>query len=344
VRGDAEIRGLVKRFGAVTAVDGLDLELGEGRMTGLIGPDGAGKTTTLRLLCGLLRPDAGACRVAGLDVPSHLGRVRGMIGYMPQRFSLYPDLTVEENLRFFADLFQVDKSEREKRLGRLLAFSRLGPFSRRRASDLSGGMKQKLALSCALVHTPRLLFLDEPTTGVDPLSRREFWEILSDLRSQGVTLLVSTPYMDEAARCDRVALMHKGRLLHEAAPSEIPGLFRGALVEVEFRRGGESPGAPAPAPAPAASASARSRAAGPRPVEPAPGHSVQARAAEALRADGRFRSVQPYGDRIHVSGPGAARDLAAGVRASLDAAGLPAAAVRPARPGIEDVFVELMGG
>lgn len=301
---DVEIRNLVKRFGEVAAVDDLSLHVREGEMMGMIGPDGAGKTTMLRILCGLMQPDAGECRVAGRDVVRDTAFVRSMVGYMPQRFSLYPDLTVEENLRFFADLFQVSKSEREKRLKRLLQFSRLGPFSKRRASALSGGMKQKLALSCALIHTPKILFLDEPTTGVDPVSRREFWDILKDLKKDGVTLLITTPYMDEAAKCDWVTLVHKGRILHTAEPKAIPLLFRHTLLEMTCEN--------------------------------------NVRAARTLSESGRFETVQSYGDRIHVSGTGSVEQLSKCVEEALSAKDLHVGRMKPVRPSIEDVFVELL--
>jgi ABC-2 type transport system ATP-binding protein len=299
-----DIRGLVKRYGGVTAVDGLDLHVAEGEMTGMIGPDGAGKTSTLRMLCGLIRPDAGECLVAGKDAIRESGFVRSIVGYMPQRFSLYPDLSVEENLRFFADLFQVGKTEREKRLNRLLQFSRLGPFSKRRASALSGGMKQKLALSCTLIHTPKILLLDEPTTGVDPVSRREFWDILGDLKREGVTLLVTTPYMDEAAKCDRVALVDKGRLLHAASPKSLLELFKHTLIELTC--------------------------------------DDRAPAAKALSASGQFVQVQTYGDRIHVSGDGSAAEVSRRAKAVLSSHGLAVGSAHAIRPSIEDVFVELL--
>ena len=182
---------------------------------------------------GLLAADAGSCKIAGLDANKETHKIRAFIGYMPQRFSLYPDLTVAENLKFFADLFQVPKDEREKRMQRLLHFSKLGPFKNRQSQALSGGMKQKLALSCTLIHTPKLLFLDEPTTGVDPVSRKEFWEILKDLKNEGVTILVSTPYMDEAAKCDEISFVHKGKMLAKDKPENIPDLLDKSLLEIE---------------------------------------------------------------------------------------------------------------
>jgi ABC-2 type transport system ATP-binding protein len=301
---DIDIQGLVKRYGKVTAVNGLDLHVSEGEMMGLIGPDGAGKTTTLRMLCGLILPDLGSCRVAGRDAARETSFIRTLIGYMPQRFSLYPDLTVEENIRFFADLFCVEKAEREKRLERLLAFNRLAPFAKRRASALSGGMKQKLALSCALIHTPKVLLLDEPTTGVDPVSRREFWDFLRELKSDKVTLIISTPYMDEAAKCDRVALMHAGRLLHVDTPEALPKRFRYTLIEMTCED--------------------------------------RMAAAKALSESGRFRNVQAYGDRIHLSGEGSADELGRRAAAVLSAKKLKACDVHSVKPGIEDVFVELL--
>jgi len=227
-----KIENLKKSFDSTKAVADASFTVVEGQMFGLIGPDGAGKTTLMRILCGLLTFDAGQCSVFDFDVVAQLAEIRKIVGYMPQRFSLYPDLTVAENLRFFADLFEVDNAERKQRLNRLLDFSKLGPFQKRRANDLSGGMKQKLALSCTLIHTPRLLILDEPTTGVDPVSRREFWQILKDLLQQGVTILVSTPYMDEASKCDRIAFMHRGKILASDKPENMAQYFTHKLLEI----------------------------------------------------------------------------------------------------------------
>lgn len=210
-----------KSYGERPAVTGLDFEVRRGELFGLIGPDGAGKTTTMRCIVTLLRPDTGRITVNGHDTRTDIGAIRAILGYMPQRFSLYPDLSVEQNLRFFADLFSVPKSELPARLARLYRFSRLQPFATRLAGRLSGGMKQKLALSCTLIHNPVLLVLDEPTTGVDPLSRSEFWDILRELRDDGVTIVVSTPYMDEAMFCDRITIMHEGRALAFGSPREL---------------------------------------------------------------------------------------------------------------------------
>lgn len=227
-----EVDGLKKSFPGTVAVDEISFSIREGELYGLIGPDGAGKTTTMRVLCGLLSFETGACTIFGFDVKKQTAQIKNVIGYMPQRFSLYPDLSVDENLRFFADLYKVPKIEREERLERLLKFSNLGPFQNRRSEQLSGGMKQKLALSCTLIHTPKLLILDEPTTGVDPVSRREFWQILHDLKNEGVSILVSTPYMDEAKQCDRIAMMHRGKILAIDSPENIAFLFSRQLLEI----------------------------------------------------------------------------------------------------------------
>jgi ABC-2 type transport system ATP-binding protein len=216
-----QARGVKKSFGTVTAVDGLHFSVRGGELFGIIGPDGAGKTTLLRMIVTLLRPDDGSMTVRGYDVAREIRHIRSIVGYMPQRFSLYPDLSVDQNLHFFAELFNVPKDQIAARKQRLYEFSRLEQFSGRLAGRLSGGMKQKLALSCTLIHDPVLLVLDEPTTGVDPVSRTEFWNILRELRAQGVTIIVSTPYMDEALLCDRVIIMHNGRLLGEGTPSTL---------------------------------------------------------------------------------------------------------------------------
>jgi ABC-2 type transport system ATP-binding protein len=231
------LNGISKSYGELEALAGIDLRIETGERFGLIGPDGAGKTSLMRILCGLIRPDEGEFSLAGLDGRRRMREIKNFIGYMPQRFSLYPDLTVAENLRFFADLFGVKGKERREHEERLLKFSRLGPFVKRRAAALSGGMKQKLALSCALIHTPEILILDEPTTGVDPVSRREFWTILSEISEKdGTTILVSTPYMDEAARCHRVALMNKGSILAMGFPDAVASKYPHAVLEIRGDR------------------------------------------------------------------------------------------------------------
>lgn len=214
-------RGLRKSFKGRVAVDGLDFDAPAGEVFGLVGPDGAGKTTTFRLLCGILLPDAGEMMVAGRDVRTEPEAVKRRIGYLSQAFSQYNHLTVWENLRFTADMFGVPDGEWQERAEEMLAASRMSAFKGRLAGNLSGGMKQKLALSCTLLHTPEVVFLDEPTTGVDPVSRREFWSILYDLPRQGVTIVVSTPYMDEAERCQRLAFMARGRIMAHGTPREL---------------------------------------------------------------------------------------------------------------------------
>lgn len=216
-----EATNIYKDYSGEKALRGVSFSVKEGTIFGIIGADGAGKTTLMRICATLINADKGATKVLGFDSALQLGAIRAIIGYMPQRFSLYQDLSVRENLRFFADVFGVKKKERTERMQRLLSFSRLDKFQDRRAAHLSGGMKQKLALSCALVHTPKLLLLDEPTTGVDPVSRKEFWEILKELKCQGITIVVTTPYMDEANQCDALLLIHKGETALSGTPAEM---------------------------------------------------------------------------------------------------------------------------
>jgi len=224
------VEALTKRFAEVTAVDRLGFRVAPAEIFGLVGPDGAGKTTTLRMLAGVLVPDAGSASVAGCDVVREAELLKTRISYMPQRFGLYEDLTVEENIRFYADLFGTERRTREERASRLLAASAMGEFRRRLAGQLSGGMKQKLGLTCALIHTPRVLLLDEPTTGVDPVSRRDFWRILYSLVDEGVTVVISTSYLDEAERCHRLALLRGGRLLLCDTPANLKSRMRGEVV------------------------------------------------------------------------------------------------------------------
>jgi ABC-2 type transport system ATP-binding protein len=226
------IKGITRTFGPITAVDHLSLDIEPGELFGLIGPDGAGKTTAIRLMLGILKPDSGEGRVGPFDLRREAESISSLTGYVSQRFSLYGELTVEENLRLFADLYAVSKQDRVPRLQRLMQFSRLEPFRTRLASNLSGGMRQKLALSCSLIHTPKLLFLDEPTTGVDPVSRRDLWRLLFDLWQEGVTIIVSTPYMDEAERCTRVGFLSQGKLVASGRPEELRRAFRGTILEV----------------------------------------------------------------------------------------------------------------
>jgi ABC-2 type transport system ATP-binding protein len=254
-------RDLAKSFGPTAAVNGLDLEVEEGAVAGLIGPDGAGKSTLLRLFIGLLRPTRGTVTIAGLDVAAHGERIKDFIGYMPQHFSLYGDLTVAENLKFFADLYGVEKAVFDKRREELLRFSALGPFQDRLSRQLSGGMQKKLALACNLFHTPKILFLDEPTTGVDPVSRRELWELLGQINKEGVTIVLTTPYMDETARCGKVGLMFEGRILAYDAPSALIAGLRQEIAELAA------------------------------PIAPA---------LDALRDCPGVKSAHPFGDTIHI--------------------------------------------
>ena len=226
------LSGLSKRFGAAVAVRDASLEVMRGEIFGLIGPDGAGKTTILRVLSGVMSADSGAVLVDGVDVRSHPEQVRSRISYMPQRFGLYEDLTVDENIRFYADVFEVPRALREERASRLLGASGMAEFRRRLAGQLSGGMKQKLGLTCSLVHAPRIVLLDEPTTGVDPVSRREFWQILYRLRAGGVTIVISTAYFDEAERCDRLALLYGGAVRYCESPLALRARMPGALLEI----------------------------------------------------------------------------------------------------------------
>ena len=223
------IQNFSKSYGEILAVKDFSLEVGSGEICALVGPDGAGKTTIMRALCNLISPDQGSLTVGELDVNRRFGQVKNLLGYMSQTFSLYPDLSVRENLRFYGGVFDVTGQRFEDKCERLYRFSNLRPFAARRAQFLSGGMKQKLALSCALIHDPQLLVLDEPTTGVDPLSRQQFWEILLELRDQGVTLIISTAYMDEVAHADRACFLYDGHKLAEGKPSELVGRFSGQV-------------------------------------------------------------------------------------------------------------------
>ena len=237
-----ETSELTRRFGALVAVDHLNLTVAKGEIFGLVGPDGAGKTTTVRMLCGLMDPSEGSARVAGHDVARESRAVKDQIGYMAQRFGLYQDLTVEENMVFYADLFGITGEERDNLTAQLLRMTRMEPFRARQAGRLSGGMKQKLALMCTLLHRPQILFLDEPTNGVDPVSRRDFWAILYQLLQDGITIFMTTAYLDEGERCNRVGLLHRGKLIRCSAPdamkretgtANMEGAFIKAIHEAE---------------------------------------------------------------------------------------------------------------
>ncbi len=294
---------LTKRFGPLTAVDRLTFEVAEGELFGLVGPDGAGKTTVMRLLTSIMTPSEGNAWVDGRHVVRDAEPIKRRIGYMSQRFGLYADLTVMENVIFYADVYSEPRRGRGEKIDRLLAFSNLTPFRRRLAGNLSGGMKQKLGLVCALIHTPKILFLDEPTNGVDPVSRRDFWRILGRLLEEGVTIFVSTAYLDEADRCGRLALLHNGRMLALGSPEEVKQMMRGSILEV--------------------------RAEQPR------------RATMLLKQRLPDSSVGMFGDRLHLvaDDPSAAERAA---RSALKKAGLEVLGVRTVEPSLEDVFVSVL--
>ena len=225
-----KINELRKSYGSIVAVDGVSYEVKRGEMFGLVGPDGAGKTSTMRMLVGLLNPDAGNAEVLGYDLLTQKNLIKDGIGYLSQRFSLYGDLSIDENIEFFADIHGV-KNYKERR-NELLEFTRLTPFRDRLADKLSGGMKQKLALACTLIHKPKIIFLDEPTTGVDPVSRRDFWKILSNLLKDGITIFMTTPYLDEAERCNRIALMDKGKIISCDTPKNVKDSMHMQVIEI----------------------------------------------------------------------------------------------------------------
>lgn len=300
-----KLRHLSRAFGMVRAVEDLTFGIAQGEIFGLVGPDGAGKTTTMRLLTGVMEPTGGEAWVMGKHVVQDAEAVKEEIGYMSQRFGLYPDLTVEENIHFYADLYGVPTKGREHKIHELLSFSQLTPFKKRQAGRLSGGMKQKLGLACALIHTPKVLFLDEPTNGVDPVSRRDFWRILYSLLKEGVTIFVSTAYLDEAERCHRVALLHQGRLLACDTPDRVKTLMRGTILEVRVNRARE--------------------------------------AAALLKRRVKAESVGLFGDRIHVVTMDRAQTAQA-VPTVLQAEGFTLHGLRPIEPSLEDVFVSVLTG
>jgi len=298
-----KLDNLTKKFGDLTAVDALSLTVSNGELFGLVGSDGAGKTTTMRMLTAIMEPSAGDAWVMGRHVVSEAEAIKEEIGYMSQRFGLYHDLTVQENIHFYADIFGLPRKGREAKIDELLSFSNLTPFRARRAGNLSGGMKQKLGLACALVHTPKVLFLDEPTNGVDPVSRREFWRILYNLLKEGVTIFVSTAYLDEADRCNRVGLIHNGRLLACDSPENLKKLMRGTILELRT----------------------------PRPRN----------AARLLREKFGEVSVSLSGDKVHLvtDDPAGTRESAAEY---LKRGDLPLLSLRTVEPALEDVVVSLL--
>ncbi|MGC1455594.1 MAG: ABC transporter ATP-binding protein [Nitrospirota bacterium] len=293
---------LTKSFGDKIAVHALNLEIRKGELYGLVGPDGAGKSTTMRLLTAIMDPTSGDGWVAGHSILTEGELVKEKIGYMSQRFGLYEDLTVMENILFYADLHAVPKKERPPRIERLLGFSNLEPFKDRLAGKLSGGMKQKLGLACSLIHTPEVLFLDEPTNGVDPVSRRDFWKILYDLLKAGVSILVSTAYLDEAERCTRIGLMHNGKILIEDEPKNIRNSLHLSMIEVW-------------------SGNARS-------------------ALELVRNLAGVQGVSLYGDRLHITLE--KKINAAEVIVQLKHAGIDVKDFREILPSLEDVFISMV--
>jgi len=297
------VQDLAKRFAGGFGIGGLSFECASGEIFGFVGPDGAGKTTIMRLLGGVMTPDGGSIRIDGVDVVGDPETAKQHISYMPQRFGLYEDLTVDENIEFFADLFEIDRKSRDERAARLLSASGMTPFRKRRAGQLSGGMKQKLGLTCSLIHTPKVLLLDEPTAGVDPVSRRDFWRILYGLREEGVTIVIATSYLDEAERCTRLALLHAGRMLHCDTPSALKRLMPGELITLT---------------------SPRARA-----------------ARDALAGLDWVHAALLVGDSVHVVVDDAKRRIDELERA-LAAAGIPHEPPEPLAPSIEDLFVSLL--
>jgi ABC-2 type transport system ATP-binding protein len=298
------LKNVTKKFGAHAALDGVTFDVRRGEMFGLIGPDGAGKTTLIRVICGLLRADGGEVRVAGRDPIREHRAIAERVGYFSQRFSLYGDLSIDENIAFFAELHGVlDYRERRERL---LELTRLTPFRDRRADRLSGGMKQKLALACTLVHQPEIILLDEPTTGVDPVSRREFWKLLSEFLASGLTIVMATPYLDEAERCARVAMLHQGHLLALDRPDALRQAFTGELWEVL--------------------------------AEP---HAV---ADDALANVAGIIDRQLFGERLHVRAAAGTSSLEPAIRQALAAAGARTTSVRRIVPSLEDVFIDRIAG
>ncbi len=295
------IKSVTKKFGEITAVDNLSLEVQKGEMFALVGPDGAGKTTTIRMLCGITPPSAGELTVLGFDVKKQIAEVRNRIGYLSQKFSLYGDLTVDENIEFFAEIHGVRNYQ--DRRNELLEFTRLTPFRTRLADKLSGGMKQKLALACTLVHTPELILLDEPTTGVDPVSRRDFWKVLSSLLKSGITILMTTPYLDEAERCTRVALMNDGKIMMADTPQNLKLVMKGEIVEIVC--------------------------------------SDIRKSFSLLKTNSTVQEVQAFGDRLNIMVGNAERDIP-GVLDQLKSQRIEIQDWRIIPPSLENVFISLM--
>jgi ABC-2 type transport system ATP-binding protein len=296
-----ETHDLSRNFGEITAVDRFQLTIQTGEMFGLVGPDGSGKTTAIRMMCGILAPTSGTATVLGHDIIKEPDLVKREIGYLSQRFSLYGDLSIDENIEFFAEINSVyDYKERREEL---LEFTRLTPFRDRLAEKLSGGMKQKLALACTLIHTPKIIFLDEPTTGVDPVSRRDFWRILQSLLKSGITIVMSTPYLDEAERCSRVALMNKGRIMMVDAPANLKRTMHGDVLEIVCDRVRDG--------------------------------------FKLLKGQPNVYEVQAFGDRLNVIVKNASHDLSA-VESILSRQGISIRSSRIISPSLENVFISFL--
>jgi ABC-2 type transport system ATP-binding protein len=301
-----ETDNLTRRFGDFVAVDRLSLQVAPGEVFGFLGPNGSGKTTTIRMLCGLIAPTDGAGSVLGFDIGRESEAIKARIGYMSQKFSLYPDLTVRENLQFYADVYGIDRRTRAARMAELIVMAGLSGREREQTANLSGGWKQRLALACAIVHRPRMLFLDEPTGGVDPEARRAFWDLIYDLAQDGVTVFVTTHYMDEAEHCNRIGLMYGGKLVALDTPAALKrGAISGEVLEIE--------GTP------------------------------QEQARALIAAQPGVRDVAPYGARLHATVDDAAL-RGPQLSAALQAAGVADARVDRIDPSLEDVFVALLGG
>jgi ABC-2 type transport system ATP-binding protein len=298
-----ELKSVKKSFGEHVAVDAVSLQVNKGEMYALVGPDGAGKTTAIRMLCGITPPDEGEVFVCGFDIQKQPGEVKKRIGYLSQKFSLYGDLSIDENIEFFAEIHGVQ--DYQQRREELLEFTRLTPFRARFAENLSGGMKQKLALACTLVHTPEVIFLDEPTAGVDPVSRRDFWKILSNLLKSGITIFMTTPYLDEAERCTHVAMMNGGKVLVADTPQNLKKIMKGTIVELVC--------------------------------------SDIRKAARLLKGESAAREVQAFGDRLNILVDNEKKDTRTIVEYLKENA-IEVVDRRIVSPSLENVFISLLSG
>lgn len=330
-----EAAGLAKDHAGEKALRGVSFQVPEGTLFGVIGADGAGKSTLMNILSTLTDADSGTARVLGLDLAKSFPDIRKDIGYMPQRFSLYQDLSVEENLDFFADIFALSTAEKKSRMDSLLKFAALTDFRNRRAGNLSGGMKQKLALACTLIHRPRLLFLDEPTVGVDPVARRDFWTLLKSLRQEGIALMVSTPYMDEAALCDRLILLHEGRILAEGSPADLLKAYPYRLFRVDGK--GRTLHYPADKPAPEGFALLYPSAGALHAAGLPGGHR------DGLPGGHRSGYQSGHGDRHRNQLGDQPEDLSEAL-ASIRKRVPEADTIHPIQPSVEDVFFALLSG